>query len=389
MTTLRVDAIAHGGDGIGRLDGKATFVRGAVPGDVVEVEVLEDRKRFARARLVTVIEASPDRVEPPCPHFGVCGGCAWQQVSVEVQRAWKHQTVVGQLAHIGRLDDVEVRAIEGPGRPLHYRNRMDFRTKAGRPALYEVKSHEAVRLETCLLLAEPLFDLFDQIEAIDVPDQMTLRAGLRTGEVVMIADDEVVDRLVEAGFPAATEDEAVIHEIVAGEMFRISGRAFFQVNTEGAERMVDLVRQAAGATDGLHVVDAYAGGGLFAKTVAAGAGRLTVIESDPVALDDLRSNLDEDVEAIAEPVETGLELVPGSPDVVIVDPPRAGLGPDTIGHLVRIGAPVLASVSCDPASFARDARMLVDAGYRLEWVTPVDLFPQTPHTETVARFVRD
>lgn len=387
MIRLEIDAVAHGGDGIGRHEGKAVFVRGAVPGDVVDVELTVEKKRFAKGDLIEVVDESPDRVVPPCPLFGVCGGCSWQQVPAEVQRRWKHETVAGQLGHIGGFDSVEVRETVAYGDPFGYRNRVDFRTRAGRPTLYAARSHDQVPIDSCLLLAEPLAGLLEHLGQVDVPGQLTLRAGIRTGDVVAICEGGAIGDLRERGVPAFEEDSARISEVVAGESFRISGRAFFQANTIGADALVSAVGEAAGPVAGAHVLDAYAGVGLFAATVGSGAGRMTVIEADWVAGDDLRANLGDSVDLIVEPVESALELVPGSPDIVIVDPPRTGLGEHVVAEIAGLRPGVVASVSCDPASFARDARMLTQAGYDLEWVQPIDLFPQTPHIETVARFV--
>jgi 23S rRNA (uracil1939-C5)-methyltransferase len=388
MTLLRIEAVAHGGDGIARLDGKTVFVRGAIPGDVVRVAITQEKKRFARAHVVEVVEAGRDRVSPPCPYFGVCGGCSWQHAHVEAQRRWKERTVREQLAHIGSITDVEVRSISWAGEPFGYRNRMDFRTQAGIPTLFAARSHDQIGIEACLLLVEPLAAILEELPPVNVPGHLTLRAGLRTGDVAIVVEPEAVEALTERSFPASTEEEAAITEIVSGTAFRVSGRAFFQANTEAADVLVEAVREAAGPVAGLEVLDAYAGVGLFAGTVGRAASKLTAIEADLVAADDLRLNLGDDVALIAEPVETGLSLVPGRPDVVIVDPPRAGLGEQVVAGIVELEPPVVVSVSCDPASFARDARAFVGAGYRLEWIQPVDLFPQTPHIETVARFVR-
>jgi 23S rRNA (uracil1939-C5)-methyltransferase len=386
MTRVAITAMAHGGDGIGRIDGKTVFVAGAVENDVVVVDIVEEKKRFSRAVVREIIEPSPVRIDPPCPHFGSCGGCAWQQVPVEVQRRWKHETVDGLLRHIGRLDGVPVRSVEGPSSEYGYRNRMDFRTRAGRPTLFEAGSHSQVALDSCLLLHPLLADLFEAIESVDVPGVLTLRAGIRTGERAVVVDADAVDRLRSIDLPAHPAAEAVIHEVVGGRRFRISGLAFFQVNTEAAEHMAKLAIEAAGDVTGRHLVDAYAGGGLFGGLVGAGAGRVTAIESDPVAAADLAVNVGE-ADLIVEPTETGLASIESPPDVMVVDPPRPGMGPAVVEEIARLRPGVVVSVSCDPASFARDARLLVDRGYALEWVAPVDVFPQTPHIETVARFV--
>jgi 23S rRNA (uracil1939-C5)-methyltransferase len=231
-----------------------------------------------------------------------------------------------------------------------------------------------------------LAELFDRLAGVDVGGIVTLRAGVRTGERAMIVDETAVDLLRDRGVPATTESQTVVHELVGRHSFRISGRSFFQVNTEGAEQLVELAGEAAGDLSGRHLLDGYAGGGLFAACLGQGAHRVTAIESDPVAGDDLAHNMP-GAELIRQTVESGLDLMEDRPDVMIADPPRAGMGAVVIESIARLRPPVVVVVACDPAGFARDARLLVDRGYRLEWVAPVDMFPQTPHIETVARFV--
>lgn len=380
-TTVEVEAVANGGDGIARPGGKVVFVAGAVPGDRVRIEVVEDRERYARAVVREVVEPSPDRRIPPCPHASACGGCTWQHASYAAQLGWKRTIVEGALAHVGRLE-TEVRPTVA-GSPFHYRNRIDLRTAAGRPALHRARSHDLVPLDVCLLPVPPLVEVFDALTGLEDGLRLVLRAGVRTGERIVIADRPTAIR--PAGIVPVGAADAVVHEVVAGVRFRVSGTAFFQVDTEGAEHLVALAEEAAGMTGDERMLDGYAGGGLFAATVGRRATSVTAVESDPVAVSDLRANT-VGVRVVESPMASaGLE---GPFDVVVVDPPRAGLGADVVDSIVALGPSRVVSVSCDPATFARDARRFVDHGFRLEWVAPVDMFPQTHHIETVARFVR-
>lgn len=381
---LEIDAIANGGDGIARREGKAVFVPGAIPGDVVDVEITNVKKRFERARIVDLIEASPDRVDPPCPYFGTCGGCMWQHAAYPAQLRWKNATVSGQLRHLGGLDGIDVRSIIAPGEPYNYRNRIDLRVEKGRPALVKAGSNDLVPIDVCLLVDPELMELFARLGDLTGVDRITLRTGVNTGETIIVLDGEL---------PAAADqwkvpfggDEIVFHEVVADHVFQITGSAFFQSNTAGAETLVDLVRIAASIESGDRVLDAYAGGGLFTATVGGDADEVVAIESDDLALEDLLANTEATV--IEGDVADGLDGLPADWDVVIVDPPRAGLGSEVTGLLTALRPPTIVSVSCDAASFARDAAELTGSGYTLEWVHPVDMFPQTPHIETVARFV--
>lgn len=380
---ITIDAMANGGDGIGRRDGKAVFVPGAIPGDVAEVEIIEVKKRFERAHLVSIVEASEDRVDPPCPYFGTCGGCMWQHAVYSAQLRWKADTVAGQLRHLGGIDEVTVRPIIAPGDSYNYRNRIDLRVDGGRPALIRASSHELVPIDVCLLADHELVELFARLGDLRGVDRITLRTGVNTGETIIVLDGELPVDADKWGVPFGG-DEIIFHEMVADKVFQITGSAFFQNNTAGAEILVSLVTEAASVETGDRVLDAYAGGGLFSATAADAADEIVAIESDPLALEDLLVNTE--VEVVEADVVDALEGLPADWDVVIVDPPRVGLGPDVTDQLAELRPGVIASVSCDVASFSRDAAALIAAGYRLEWVQPVDMFPQTPHIETVARF---
>ncbi len=375
--------MANGGDGIARRDGKAVFVPGAIPGDVAEVEIVETKKRFERGRLIEITEPSPSRVEPPCRFFGTCGGCSWQHADHRSQLEWKASTVTGQLRHLGGIDEVAVRPILSPGEPYHYRNRIDLHIDRGRPALVRGGSNELVPIDVCLLADEALVELFGRLGDLRGVERVTLRTGVNTGETIVVLDGELPLSSDDWGVPFGGDD-IVLHEMVADHVFQITGTAFFQNNTAGAEALVGLVAEAATIEAGDRVLDAYAGGGLFTATVTGAAGEVVAIESDGLALEDLLVNTE--VEVIEADVADGLAELPADWDVVIVDPPRVGLGPAVTGLLAELRPGVIASVSCDVASFARDASALVGAGYVLEWVQPVDMFPQTPHIETVARF---
>ncbi|MGB5532959.1 MAG: TRAM domain-containing protein, partial [Acidimicrobiia bacterium] len=257
MRELTIDGIAHGGEGVGRIDGKAHFVAGAIPGERVEVEVVREKRRWARARLIRIVEASDDRVEAPCPAFGKCGGCAWQYAGYERQLAWKREVVAGQLAHLGRLDNIEVRPTMAPGSPFAYRNRMDFAVSEGRPALHEQASNRLVALNGCPLLKPQLAERFAALGDLAGVRKVVLRTGVNTGDNLILLEGRVPDQ-------ASTWDASVIvrshddlhtlrgrpwlEEEIDGVRFRVPAASFFQVNTEGAEMLVALTAEAAGLT---------------------------------------------------------------------------------------------------------------------------------------------
>jgi tRNA/tmRNA/rRNA uracil-C5-methylase (TrmA/RlmC/RlmD family) len=397
---LRPDGMAHGGEAVARLDGKACFVAGAIPGEAVTASLVEDRGSWSRYAIDTVVEASPDRVDPPCPHVASCGGCQWQHAAVEAQRAWKQSIVAGQLAHLGGIAEPPVLPTVAAGPPFGYRNRMDFAVVDGRPGLHRYRSDEISPIEACLLLVPALAELFSQLGDVSGAERITLRAGTTTGDGLIVVSGELpsgssqwpaaVARLRRGRIEPVTGDPW-IEEVVANVRFRIGGTAFFQNNTAGAAVLVDLVERALEPQSTDTLLDAFAGVGLFALTVGRAAGRVIGIERSGSAAAGFRHNLaTSDVAGELWPgaVERVVENADEYWDIAVCDPPRRGLRARGVDAITAARPRRIAYVSCDPASLGRDTRLLTAAGYELVSATPVDLFPQTFHVETVARFDR-
>ncbi|NNK92360.1 MAG: class I SAM-dependent RNA methyltransferase [Acidimicrobiia bacterium] len=389
MIEVPTHGMAHGGDAVGRVDGKVYFVPGAMPGEKVAGTIERDRGSWARLSMTSVLEPSPHRVEPPCPHFDVCGGCQWQFATHDAQAEWKRSIVVEQLAHIGKIHDVEVHetvTTESVG----YRNRLDVRIKDGVPGLRKAASHDLAPIDSCLIAHAGLNELFDCLRGTDLTTA-TLRVGTATGDRLLVhtggtlrvPDGVSVAKMTKRGLGTVIGDP-FITEKVAGKTFRVTGTNFFQVNTAGAEVLVEQVNRALQPQPEDVLLDAYAGGGLFSATVGAGCFHSIAVESDPGGLADLARNVPE-AERIAKRVE---HLDGGEWDLVVADPPRAGLRAAGVAAITSAGPRAIALVSCDPASLARDSRLLIDSGYTLVGVTPVDMFPHTFHIEAVAHFAR-
>ena len=400
MIELHPHDMAHGGEAVARRDGKAHFVAGAIPGEVVTATVSEDKGSWARADLVDVLAASPDRRVPPCPHAASCGGCQWQYIDVARQRDLKRDTVAGQLRHLGRLESPTVHPTRWAGPEFGYRNRMDFHVDGSRPALMRARSNTMVPLDVCLLLDPALASVFDALGDLAGVERITLRSGTRTGSLVVIVDGTVPAHAHEWGADVAVVVDSVVEpsvgqpaltEIVEETEFDIPLLGFFQNNTWGADVLVQLVKDAAELTGDEVILDAYSGVGLFGATVGTAADFVVGIDSDDAAIGAARRNLARagvDHHYISGSVTDDVERLDAYWDVAIVDPPRKGLGQRGIEAITSAMPRRVVYVSCDPASLARDARIFTEFGYHLRDATPVDLFPQTFHVETVATFDR-
>ena len=410
---LTLTAPSNGPDAIGRhpQGGRAIFVPFAIPGETVRVEIVEEKPTYARARLFEVLSPSPDRVEPVCKHFGVCGGCHFQHMSYEAQLKWKRQIVADQLARIGGLESPNVlEAIPSPD-PFHYRNYVQFsQDPAGKLGFISVQPDKSVDpISECHIARPEIMELFGEIdvEKLDV-DRIGVRVSAQGETMLIFESDSGEPPDVELDLPisvatlnkdgetfAMIGGDHLIYE-VNGRPFRVSPGSFFQVNTAMAETLAKLVLEALELRGGETVLDLYSGVGLFSAFIAPKVNCLIGVENFSPAIRDAEANLDEfdNVELYESPVELALahladRLVSLSPHLlVLLDPPRAGCDKSVIAHLLTLAAPRLVYASCDPATLARDAKRLIAGGYRLASAQPLDMFPQTHHIETVAIFDR-
>lgn len=377
---LSATGVAAGGDAIAREDdGRVVFVTGAIPGERVRAEVVEQRRDFARARVVEVVSASPARVAPPCPELARgCGGCTWQHIAIAEQGALKAEIVRDALRRIAKVEDAPLQAtVELPGEG--YRTTVRAAVRKGRAGYRKARSHDVRTVDTCLV-AHPLVDDLLVNGRYGRAREVVLRGGARTGE--RLAAPHPTDAVIDV--PADVRRDH-LHEEVAGRAWRISAVSFFQARPDGADALVDLV---VAATAGLDppgtALDLYSGVGLFAGALADRGWSVTAVEGSPAAIADARVNLaEDDVAVVHGDVHT---FAARAADLVVADPSRTGLGAAGF-HTVTAAQPRrVVLVSCDPAALARDTGLLLAAGYRLTSVTPVDLFPHTFHVETVTVF---
>ena len=415
MITLTITALSHAAEGIGRHEGRAIFVPHALPGEIVRAEIVSEKKNFARARLLEIVTPAPERITPPCPHFpsppsamgergeGVwgCGGCQLQHLAYPAQLAFKQQTVLEQFRRVGGFSAPPVRAVLPSPSPFHYRNHVQFSlTPQGALGFQASGSNTVIPIRECHLLNPALEELRQHLTIESAPEleRLTLRANADDALIVFESESDAPDLELDmpvaaallrpngASYTLAERDYLI--ETVRGRDFKISAGSFFQVNTAQAEALVELVLGALALTGHETVLDVYSGVGLFSAFIAPRAVRVIGIESFAPAVRDAVNNLDEFdnielYEAAAEDVLPALEV---TPDAVVLDPPRAGCAPAVLDALIACGANVIVYVSCDPATLARDAKRLCASGFALDWVQPVDMFPQTYHIECVARF---
>lgn len=402
--TIRLESLVHGGAALGRDEGRVIFVPFALPGELVTVEIVEERHDYLRGRLVEVIEPSPDRVRPPCVYFGACGGCQWQHLAYPAQLEAKRRIVGEQLERIGKFAAPPVRPTIGSTDPWHYRNQARFSTqRSGQLGFTRSDQRRFLQIDYCLIMQPAINGALAELQGHAVGrrlHQVVVRTGARTGDVL------VGPKIGDGALPIPS-GQPFYREAVLGREFIVSPSSFFQVNTRPdvrdlssivanapadvsqAELLVLLARDRLGLTGQEWVVDAYCGVGVFALLLAPWCAGVVGIDESASSLRDARANLGDtlNVTFVQAKVEEALPKLEGRLDAVILDPPRAGCKPEVLqAVLARRPARVL-YVSCEPSTLARDLRVLVDGGYRLDEVQPIDLFPQTYHIETCATLV--
>jgi 23S rRNA (uracil1939-C5)-methyltransferase len=383
--------MAAGGDALARDEnGRVVFVEGALPGELVDVEVVEEHVDYAKGVVASVEDPAEGRIAPPCPYVAVgCGGCGWQHIDPEVQRSLKRDIVVDALRRIGRLANADVDlGVTLPS--TGYRTTVRMGVRDMRAGFRAHRSHDLVDIDACLVAHPLLADLIREGRYGDARE-VTLRCGVVTGERLVLASPtsrrvEVPDDVVLVGENEVKRGRtARYHEVVDGRRFAISATSFFQARTDGASALVDAVREAF-VDDSEHgtFVDAYCGVGLFAGLLGAGR-KVVAVERHGPAVRDARDNLGSDAHVVRAEV-AAWNPVPAR--VVVADPARPGLGAKAAARLAATGATRLILVSCDPASLGRDVAVLTGLGFSHRRSTLIDLFPHTPHVEVVTRFDR-
>jgi len=384
---LTLGDLTNGGAAIAHTDeGQVVFVAFGAPGEEVVATIDRVQKDHLMAHVVEVIVPSRDRVLPLCPYFGACGGCNYQHLTYEAQLEAKRRIVIETLVRIGRLVDVPVQPTVPSPSPWFYRNQARLScNQRGDVGFTQRSSNRILPIDICYIVEPPIRDLIPLLHGKGAGlHQIVVRSGVNTGDLMVVPD--LTDRGV--GVPSGQDS---LTETVAGAQFFISPAAFFQVNTPQAENMVRLVgeRLRLGQEDIL--ADLYAGGGFFSRIFAPRCRQVVAIEVSRQAADDAGRNLAglENVRYIQATVEDALPNLPERPTRILLDPSRQGCEPVALDAMLEVGAERIVYVSCDAATLARDLRRLTDGGYELLEVQPLDMFPQTFHTECIATLVRE
>ena len=373
---MRIEKWVYGGEGLARIEGRVVLVPFVLPGELARVEAGDD----VHAELLEVLEPSPDRVAAPCPVFTRCGGCHYQHAPYEFQVGQKIEILREQLRRVGKIDyQGEIETISGP--PFGYRNRSQFHIADGKIGYLATRSHDLIALEGDCPISSPRVN---QVLA-QIRDRLNDRKFPRFVHSIEVFSNEqdVQLNVLESDRPVARSFYDWFESVVAldyGE-FRVSPRSFFQVNRFLVDQMTE---RAVAHAQGKSALDLYSGVGLFALPLARKFESVTAVEAGSSAARDLeinarRAGLQVDVQQSR--VEDFLPRLERTPDFVLADPPRAGLGKSVTANLLRLRPPRLTIVSCDPATLARDLAALNT--YKIDRVSLIDLFPQTFHIEAV------
>ena len=380
--TVRIEKLVPNGFGIGFVDGTTVFVSLAAKGDLVRVRQWERRKNIMFAEIVEIIEPSPDRIEPRCKYVGVCGGCDFQHLNYQAQLTAKAEIVLDCLRRIGKFDLQDpIHVIPSPN-PFGYRSRVEWHLDpvTRRFGYFQRASHDVVDVETCPVLVDDLQNCLTEMRGetdwdVLIDSMPSIEAAAASGSVSVFTD-EILAKTEELSFKAA------------GETLFYDARTFFQGNPFLID---DLIEAAIGDSEGTCALDLFCGVGLFTIPLARRFKSVIAVESNPNSVRFLRKNAEyaglNNIEIDEDTVSHWMAECDGEceVDLVLLDPPRTGGDKLALERIVEFTPPKVSYVSCEPSSLARDLKFLCEAGYKIEKITALDLFPQTHHVETVVR----
>ncbi|MCJ7622048.1 MAG: class I SAM-dependent RNA methyltransferase, partial [Anaerolineaceae bacterium] len=376
---VKVDSLVYGGNGMGRLpDGRAVFVPFVLPAEEVNLQIVDSRQRFARADLIEVLTPSSSRIKPRCQHYMVCGGCHYQHLEYQDQEKIKTQILFEQCERIAGINDPPIREMISSPRSWYYRNTVQFHlNRDGKLGYKAAGSNEIVTIKECHLPVKEIMDIWALLEFQDSPnlERVELVQGSGDDLLLVLRGDDFSLPEFELDLPvSAVHLSATGQVILAGNdyvimevnerTFSVSAGSFFQVNNAMAGQLVDHVLENLSLSKDMTVLDVYCGVGLFSAFLAPFVKRCIGVEASPSACQDYAVNLDEfeNVELFEGRAEKILPHIIVSPDIILVDPPRAGLDRKVLDAIVQLRPDTLVYISCDPATLARDMKRLLKAG---------------------------
>ncbi len=446
IVTITIKDLAYGGRGIGKVNGFVIFVPGTVPGDVIRARIVKRKSNHASAELVDIQTPSPLRLTPPCPHFGKCGGCTWQNIPYKHQLVFKEQILKTTLEHLGAQKNLAMQPVIPSPEIWHYRNKMDFTFGTGSTGQVTLGFHkegsylDIVDIKKCFIHPK-IFNTILQILREEVNRQqltsynpqthegllrhLIVREGKQTGNIIITllttaADTLAIEPLAAAlrqqipditgliwGIHSGVADvarldriayqdgDSQIEEHLDSLRFLISPSSFFQTNTLAAQQLYTVVKQMADLSKKDVLLDAYCGIGPIGLFCSDSVKTVIGIELEVEAIWDARRNVALNnltnctfiAGEVRKVLPTALSSIADSITRIIFDPPRSGMDKKTLRHLLELRAPVLVYVSCNPTTLARDLIVMTNAGYRIDAIQPIDMFPHTYHIETVAKFI--
>lgn len=426
---INIQRLGINGEGVGYLDGMTVFVDGALPGELVDVRIYEQHKRYARAKVVNTLTLSPHRKTPPCPLFGTCGGCQIMHLDEEVQLKTKTERVVDALQRIGKLD-VDVQPCISSPSALHYRNKIQLPIRGGDPlriGLYAQNSHDLVEIDDCKIHC-PLGDqAFQKVKMIlknapiseEIFKTLLIKTAISTQQVLVILVTQgtpelasIAQQILESmpeikGVVQNIHDssnnvilgktfrtlagQGSIEEKLSGLYFKVSPASFFQVNPAQAEKLYQKALELADLKGEEKVLDAYCGVGTLSLILAQRAKEVIGVEcvSDAIrdAQENARRNQINNVRFVCDKAEDFISTLKNV-DVAVINPPRKGCESNFLEKLSALAPERIVYISCDPATLARDLAFLCCRGYKVDHVQPFDMFPQTAHVECVVSLLK-
>ena len=379
--TLSLTSWGRLGEAMAEFDGHNVFVAGGIPGEKVVAEVIKVHRKYVSAKVVAVLEASPDRVEPPCPYYDECTGCQWQHLSYDAQLKTKREKVTDALQRVGDFANPPVSEVKPSPNEYGYRNHARFTiNREGALGYVNRETRQFVRIDKCLLMHDGVNKLLEELQDnCGETTQLSIRASKYSGDFLVQPYMVHPDIRVTTGQKKYTES-------VDGHEFLVSSPSFFQVNVDQAAAAAGIVRDRLHLTQDDVLLDAYTGVGTFAILLASSVKQVIAVEESSAAVADAKQNAGglSNLEFVLGRTEDVLRRLPVTPAVVVLDPPRSGCQPRALESLIEMAPSRVAYVSCDAETLGRDLKILCAGGYRLDEVAPLDMFPQTHHVECVA-----